>query len=64
VSLGIGAIVACSKSKKDFIGITWDDNSKKGGIALQADKNEYRGILTALEGVTGQKTVNTDQNKK
>jgi len=66
VSLGIGALVAFSKSKKDFIGLTWDDNGKKGGLVMQADKNEYRGILASLEGVTGKKAVNTDEesNKK
>jgi hypothetical protein len=33
---------------------------------MQADKNEYRGILASLEGVTGKKAVNTDEesNKK
>src|SRR6185295_11599631 len=49
VSLGIGALVAFSKSKKHYIGITWADGTTKGGIALEADKNEYRGLLTALE---------------
>ena len=60
ISLGIGALTAFSKSKKHYIGFTWDDNGKKGGTALQADKNEFRGLLMALEGVTGRKAVNTD----
>jgi len=30
-----------------------------GGLAIQCDKNEYRGVL-ALEGVTGKKAVNSD----
>jgi hypothetical protein len=60
VTLGVGAIVAFSKSKKHYIGITWDDSGKKGGVALQADKNEYRGLLAALEGVTGKKAVDAD----
>jgi hypothetical protein len=60
ISLGIGAITAFSKSKKHYIGITWADRENKGGIALQADKNEYRGLLAALEGVTGRKVVDTD----
>ena len=63
VSLGIGALVAFSKSKKDYIGITWDDAGHKGGLVFQADKNEYRGIITALEGVTGKKAVNTDPQR-
>jgi hypothetical protein len=60
VSLGIGALLALSKSKKHFVGITWDDGGKKGGIAFQADKNDYRGLLTGLEGITGKKAVDSD----
>ena len=45
VSLGIGALMALTKSKKHFIGLTWDDAGKKGGLAIQADKNDYRGLL-------------------
>ncbi len=65
VSFGIGALVAFSKSKKHYIGIVWDDgNGKKGGIALQAEKDEYRGLLAGLEGVTGKKAVDTDEDAK
>jgi hypothetical protein len=60
ISLGIGALMAFSKSKKHFVGLTWADGDKKGGFAMQCDKNDYRGILAGLEGVTGKKTVNTD----
>ena len=60
-TLGIGALMALSKSKKHFIGLTWDDSGKKGGLAFQADKNDYRGVLTGIEGVTGKKAVNTDK---
>jgi hypothetical protein len=60
VSLGVGALMALSKSKKHFIGITWDDAGKKGGIAFQADKNDYRGLLAGLEGITGKKAVNSE----
>lgn len=60
VSLGIGALLALTKSKKHFIGLTWDDGGKKGGFAFQADKNDYRGLLAGLEGVTGKKAVNSD----
>lgn len=60
VSLGIGALLALTKSKKHFVGITWDDNGKKGGVAFQADKNDYRGLLAGLEGITGKKAVNSD----
>lgn len=60
VSFGIGALMALAKSKKHFIGITWDDSGKKGGLALQADKNDYRGMLAGLEGITGKKAVDSD----
>lgn len=60
ISFGAGALMMFSKSKKHFIGVTWDDEGKKGGIAIQADKNDYRGLLTALEGITGKKAVNSD----
>lgn len=60
VSLGIGALMALSKSKKHFVGLTWDDAGNKGGIAFQASKTDYRGVLAGLEGVTGKKAVNSD----
>lgn len=60
VSLGIGALMALSKSKKHFVGLTWADGDKKGGLAMQCDKNEYRGILAGLEGVSGKKAVDSD----
>lgn len=60
VSLGIGGLMALTKSKKHFVGLTWADGDKKGGLAIQCDKNDYRGVLAALEGVTGKKAVNSD----
>ncbi|MGA9585310.1 MAG: hypothetical protein WBQ95_08275 [Terracidiphilus sp.] len=60
VSFGIGALLALTKSKKHFIGLTWDDGGKKGGFAFQADKSDYRGLLAGLEGVTGKKAVDSD----
>lgn len=60
VSFGIGGLMALTKSKKHYIGITWDDNGKKGGLAIQADKDDYRGILAGLEGISGKKAVNSD----
>jgi hypothetical protein len=60
VSLGIGALMLLAKSKKHYVGITWDDAGKKGGIAFQADKSEYRGLLAGIEGLTGKKAVNSD----
>jgi CxxC motif-containing protein (DUF1111 family) len=60
ISLGIGALMAFSKSKKHFVGITWADGDKKGGFAMQCDKNDYRGVLAALEGISGKKAVDSD----
>jgi hypothetical protein len=58
--LGIGALLALTKSKKHFIGITWADGDKKGGIAYQADKSDYRGLLAGLEGITGKRAIDSD----
>lgn len=60
ISLGIGGLMALTKSKKHYVGLTWADGDKKGGLAIQCDKSNYRGILAALEGVTGKKAVNSD----
>lgn len=60
VSFGIGALMALTKSKKHYVGLTWADGDKKGGFAIQCDKSDYRGILTGLEGVTGKKAVDSD----
>ena len=60
VSRGIGALMLLSKSKKHFVGITWVDGEKKGGFVMQCDKNDYRGILLGLEGVTGKKAIDSD----
>jgi len=60
ISFGIGALMALSKSKKHYIGLTWADGDKKGGFAMQCDKNDYRGELQALEGITGKKAVDSD----
>jgi hypothetical protein len=59
VSFGLGALMAFSKSKKHFVGLTWADGDKKGGLAMQCDKNEYRGILAGLEGISGKKAVDS-----
>ncbi len=58
-TLGVGALLALSKSKKHFIGVTWADGANKGGLAIQCSKNEYRGVLAALEGISGKKAVDS-----
>lgn len=60
ISLGIGALLALTKSKKHFVGLTWDNKGQKGGFAFQADKNDYRGLLAGLEGITGKKAVDSE----
>lgn len=60
VTLGVGALMALTKSKKHFVGLTWVNGEQKGGFAMQCDKSDYRGVLTGLEGVTGKKAVDSD----
>ena len=60
VSFGIGALMALTKSKKHFVGLTWVNGDQKGGFAMQCDKSDYRGVLSGLEGVTGKKAVDSD----
>lgn len=60
VSFGVGALMALTKSKKHYVGITWANGDKKGGFVMQCSKNDYRGVLMGLEGVTGKKAVDSD----
>jgi hypothetical protein len=59
VTLGVGALMALTKSKKHFVGLTWANGDQKGGLAMQCDKDDYRGVLTGLEGITGKKAVDS-----
>ncbi len=53
-SLGIGALSALHKTKLHFIGVNFNDEAgKKQGILLQGDKDNFRAIVVALQGVTG-----------
>ena len=52
--------MALTKSKKHFIGLTWVSGEQKGGFAMQCDKNDYRGVLAGLEGITGKHAVDSD----
>lgn len=60
ISFGIGGLMALTKSKKHYVGLTWSTGETKGGFAMQCDKNDYRGVIAGLEGVTGKKAVNSD----
>jgi hypothetical protein len=52
--------MAITKSKKHFFGLTWQNGDKKGSFAVQCDKNDYRGVLAGLEGITGKNAVDSD----
>ena len=60
ISFGAGALLALSKSKKHYVGLTWANGKHKGGLALRCSKNDYRGVLAALEGISGKKAVDSD----
>lgn len=60
MTFGLGALTALSKSKKHFVGLTWAAGEQKGGIAIQCDKKDYRGILAGLEGISGKRAVNSE----
>jgi len=60
VSFGIGGLMALTKFKKHFVGLTWADSDKKGGREIQCDKSDYREVLVALEEVTGKKAVDSE----
>jgi hypothetical protein len=60
VSLGAGLIVMTTKTKQHYVGMTWNNNGEKVGVALRVDKSKYREIIQALEAVTGQKCVDQD----
>lgn len=62
VTLGVGALLALAKTKKHYVGLTWSDSEsvKKGGVVFKVGKGEYRGVIAAVEGLTGLKAVNAD----
>lgn len=41
------------KTRLHFIGVEWTSDGKKDGMLLQADKDNYRAILVALQSVSG-----------
>jgi hypothetical protein len=53
------------KNKQHFIGIaTESPDGKKNGYNLQAKNDQYRALMTALEGVTGMKVEEDVEEKK
>jgi hypothetical protein len=59
VSLGVGALMALTESKKHYVGLAWVDGDKRGASRCGATRT-----ITAecwrLEGVTGKKAVDSD----
>ena len=51
---------AVRKSKKQYIGLTWAEGERAGGLSMQCDKSECGSVLTALEGLTGIKPMNSE----
>ena len=52
--------MALSKSKKITRWANVGERRSEGRFAMQCDKNEYRGILAGLEGVSGKKAIDSD----
>lgn len=53
------------KNKKHFIGIAVETpDGKKDGYNLQAKNDRYKALITALEGVTGLKTIDETKEPK
>ena len=48
----VGGLINKSKSTAHYIEVLWA-GSPSGGIAFRVDKDDYRGLIAALEGVTG-----------
>jgi hypothetical protein len=44
ISFGIGGLMALTKSKKHFVGITWATADSKGGFAMQCDRTTIEGF--------------------
>ena len=53
------------KNKKHFVGIAVETaDGKKDGYNLQAKNDRYKALITALEGVTGLKTIDETKEPK
>ena len=48
VSFGIGALMALSKSKKHYVGLTWANGDQKGGLAMQCAKNTVASSICVM----------------
>jgi len=52
------------KTRLHYIGIQYADAGKSAGILLQGDKDNYRAILLALQGVTGVPVVVGEKDRE
>src|SRR5580692_7656609 len=53
------------KTRLHFVGIQYNtQDGKTGGILLQADKDNYRAMLVALQGVTGAPVTVADKERE
>jgi hypothetical protein len=51
--------IMMSRSKKHYVALSWNDGKDlEGGVALRVDKNDFRGLLAALSGVSGHRVSN------
>lgn len=51
------------KTRLHYIGIEFEKDGKKGGLLLQGDKDNYRGILMSLKSVTGKEVDTAPEDK-
>jgi hypothetical protein len=59
----LGWMLLMSQTKKHYIGLTWNSQETSGGMVLQVDKDAFRGLLAALEGMTARKANNLDMSE-
>ena len=52
------------KTRLHFIGVEWTSDGKKDGMLLQADKDNYRAILVALQSVSGVPVAVADKERE
>lgn len=52
------------KTKLHFVGIEYEQDGKKAGLLMQADKGNYRAILLALKSVTGKEVQTAEEDKQ
>ena len=54
-----------NENVKHYISIEYETaEQKKGGLLIQADKNNYRNILALLRGATGREIETEKKNQK